>query len=124
MLGIAAAGKIRVFRHAREHAMGANMNVVVTIFLGEDFSISRHEHRDGIREKQQSRGHCASHAIGTRVSNAGILQIDGIHEVVQCDVCVATAQTRKQRSEEPEEGIQRITAECAEEQIEPNDIWF
>lgn len=49
VLGIAAPGKVRVFRSARENAMGTNMNIVVTIFLGEDFAISRYQYGNRIR---------------------------------------------------------------------------
>lgn len=54
--------------------------------------------------------------------NTCVLQIDRVHEVMQGDVSVAAAQTCQQRSEQPEESIEGIAAEGAEQQIEPNDI--
>jgi len=44
--------------------------------------------------------------------------------MVKRDVSVATGQTRKQRSEQAEESIDRFAAKRAEEQIEPHDIGF
>ena len=51
VLWIAATGEIRVFGPARQNAMGSHMNVVVTILFMEYLPISRHKHRDRIREQ-------------------------------------------------------------------------
>jgi hypothetical protein len=39
-------------------------------------------------------------------------------------VSIATAYTCQQRSDQPHKSIDGISAECAEEQIEPDDVWF
>jgi hypothetical protein len=44
MFGIAAAGKIRVFGTRGENAVGAEMNVVASIFFVKDLAVSGHEH--------------------------------------------------------------------------------
>jgi hypothetical protein len=54
--------------------------------------------------------------------DAGIFEVDGIHQVMQRDMRVATRQTSEKRSEQARECDQRIPAEGAEEQVEPNDI--
>jgi hypothetical protein len=48
VLGIATAGKIRIFGTAREHSMGAHMHIIATILLMQDFPISGHENRNRI----------------------------------------------------------------------------
>ncbi len=122
MLGIAAAGEIRKFRPAGQDAMRAQVNVIAPVFFVQNFAIPRHEYRNRIREQQHSRRYRTSHAVQPRVANAGILQVHGVHQVMQGDVGVAAAQSRHERSEQPEECIERIAAEGAEEQIEPDDI--
>jgi hypothetical protein len=56
------------------------------------------------------------------VLNAHVFQLDGIHEVVQRDVRVASAQARQQRSHQTGKGHDRIAAERTEKQIEPHHI--
>jgi hypothetical protein len=48
VLRISAAGKIRVFRSARQNTMRPNVNIVAAIFLGEDPAVAGHEHRHRI----------------------------------------------------------------------------
>jgi hypothetical protein len=71
------------------------MYVVTSIFLVEDFAIPRHEHRYRIRQQEHSGGNRAGHAISTSVPDTGILQIDGIHQMVQRHMSVATAHARE-----------------------------
>lgn len=51
-----------------------------------------------------------------------VLQVNRIHQVVQGDVRVATAQSGEQRSQQAEKGIDGIAAKCAEQQVKPNHI--
>jgi hypothetical protein len=43
MLGIAAPGKIRILRSARQHAMGSHVNILAAVFFVKDFAIARHQ---------------------------------------------------------------------------------
>jgi hypothetical protein len=124
VLWVAAPGKVRILGSARQNAMGSNVDIVVAILFMQDLPIPRHEHRNRIREQEHSGGNSAGRAVGARVSNPCILQIDGIHQVMQGDMGVAAAQTRQQRSKQTQEGIQRISAKRTEEQIEPDHIGF
>ena len=54
--------------------------------------------------------------------NANVLEIDGIHQVVQGDVGVASTESREQRRHQAAEGDHRSTSECAEQEIEPDDV--
>jgi hypothetical protein len=124
MLRIAAPGKIRVFGPARQNPMGPDVNIVVTVLVMKDLPISGHEHGDRIREQEHSGGNRPGSPVGSRITNPRILQIDGIHQVVQSDVGIAAAQTRQQRGKESQEGVERIPAKRTEEQIEPHHIGF
>ena len=53
---------------------------------------------------------------------ARILQIHGVHQVVQSNMRVAAAQARQKRRQQTQERVQRITSKCAEEQIEPHHV--
>jgi hypothetical protein len=52
------------------------------------------------------------------------VQIDGVHQVMQGYVGIAAAETRQKRGHESSECNQRIVAEGAEKQIEPDHIRF
>src|SRR6267154_4616813 len=58
------------------------------------------------------------------MSNSCILQIDDVHQVMQSDVGIAPTQTDQQRSKEAQKGVERISAERAEQQIKPHYIGF
>lgn len=124
MLGIATPGHIRELRLAGKNSVGTEMHIIAAVFFMQNFSISRHEHGNGVGEKKHARSHGSGQPIGARVTHASILQIHGVDEMVQRDVGVATAQTGKQRSGESGKSNQRIAAESAEKQIEPNHIRF
>ncbi len=51
VLQIAAPAQIWILRFSRKNAMRAQVNIVATIFFVKDLAISRHEHRNGIRQK-------------------------------------------------------------------------
>lgn len=54
--------------------------------------------------------------------NACILQIDGIHQVVQGHVRVAPAHARQHGGKQPEKSVNRISPKRAEQQVEPDHI--
>jgi hypothetical protein len=124
VLRIAASGKIRILRFSGKNAMRTQVHVVATIFFMQDLAISRHEHRNGIRQKKHLGGDGSRQTVGARVTNTSIFQIDGVHQMMQGDVGIATGQTGKHRGEKSGKSNQRIAAESAEEKIKPNHIWF
>ncbi len=122
MFGIAASRKVRRLRSLRQDAVRSHMHVVAAIFFRQNFAIPRHEHRHGIRQQQNSRGHRARPTISSREANSRVLQIDGIHQVMQRDMGVAAIQPCEKRRHQSKESNQRIAPERAEQQIEPDDI--
>jgi hypothetical protein len=56
------------------------------------------------------------------VAHSGIPEFDGIHEMVQSHVSISPPQAREEGRHQAAEGCERISAESAEQQIEPNDI--
>jgi len=122
VLRIAAPRKIGVLGSSCQNAVRPDMNILAAIFFREDPAIARHEYGHRIREQQHPGSHCTRGSVSTRVSNARILQINGIHQVMQGNVSVAPTQTGKQRSKKAHEGIQGIASKSAEEQIEPHYI--
>jgi hypothetical protein len=100
------------------------MDIVAPIFLVKNFAISRHQHRDRIRQQQYPRRNRASPAVNTRVFHPGVLQVHCVHQMMQSDMCIASTETRQHRREQPKECIDRIAAECAEQEIEPNYVGF
>jgi hypothetical protein len=124
MLGIAATGKLRILRPARQNSVRAEMNVIAAIFFVQNLAVPGHEHRDGVRQQEHFRRQRSGEAVGTGMLHAGIFQIHRIHEVVQGDVGVTTAQTREQGSSQAKKGVQGIAPEGAEEEVKPHNIRF
>ncbi len=124
VLRIAAPGKIRILRFSGKNAMGAQVNIVATIFFVKYLAISRHEHRNGIRQKQHLGGDSSRQTVGTRMANTSVFQIYGVHQMMQGDVGIATGQTGKNRREKPGKSDQWIAPESAEEKIKPNHVRF
>lgn len=46
--------------------------------------------------------------------NTRVLQIHGVHQVVQSNVRIAAAEARHERRKQTEKRVQRITPKCAE----------
>ena len=124
VLGISAPGKIREFRTARENAMSAKVHVIAPVFVIEDLAIAGHQHGYRVREQKHSRGHGPREAIEAFMPNPDILQFHSIHQVMEGDVGIASAQAREQRSHEAGESDDGISSEGAEEQIEPDHVWL
>ena len=53
---------------------------------------------------------------------ARVLQIHGVHQMMQSNVGIAAAQARHKRRKQTQERIQRITPKRAEQQIEPHHV--
>jgi hypothetical protein len=58
------------------------------------------------------------------VANSDIFEFDRIHQVMQRNVSIAATQAGEQGSHQARKSNERITAERAEQQIEPDDIRF
>ena len=69
VLGIAAPREIRIFGPARENAVRPDVNILVTIFFGEDPAVAWHEYRYRIGQQQHSGSNSAGCAIDTRMLN-------------------------------------------------------
>jgi hypothetical protein len=91
MLRIAAAGKIRILRSACQNTVGSHVNILAAVFFVKDFAIARHQHRNRIRQQQQPRRKRSGKPVGARMPHSCILQVDGIHQVMQSDVRIAAA---------------------------------
>jgi hypothetical protein len=124
MLRISAQREIGVLRSLRKNPVRPQVDIVVPIFVMQDPAISRHEHRDRIRQQKHSGGDRPSRAIDPRMPNSRIFQVDSIHQVVEGHVGIATANARQQRGDQPHKSIDGISAECAEKKIEPHNVWF
>src|SRR5256885_1312308 len=57
MDGSASPREIGEFGAARKNAMRPQVNVVSPILVVQDFAVTGHEHRDGVREQQHARRH-------------------------------------------------------------------
>ena len=119
---IPTAREIREFRPARQNAMRAQVDVVASVLVIQNFAIARHQNRDRIGEQKHSRGNRACKPVEPLIPNADILQFHRVHQVMQGHVRIASAQARQQRRHQSAESHQRIAAKCAEQQVEPDHI--
>jgi hypothetical protein len=102
--------------------MRPQVYVVAAILVIQNFSIPRHQHRNGIGKQKHTRSDRSRKAIKLLVANSDILQFHCVHQVMKCDMCIAAAQASQQRRHQPPERDQRIPAEGAEQQVEPNNV--
>ena len=102
--------------------MRPQVDVVPAILVIQNFSIARHQHRNGIRKQKHASGDRSREAIKLLVANSDILQFDSIHQVMKCDVRIAAAQSSEQGCHQSRECNQRISPEGAEQQVEPHHV--
>jgi hypothetical protein len=119
VLRISPPRKPRILRPAGKNSVGAQVNVLVPVFIQENFAVARHQHGNRMREQQHARGNRTRPTIGALVANAGVIEIDRVHQVVQSHMSVAAVQTRQQRRQKPQKSVQRLAPESAEQQVEP-----
>jgi len=100
------------------------MDIVATVLVIQDLSVSRHQNRDRIREQNHPRRNFTSSAVKVLVSNTDILQLNRIHQVMKRNVRITSPQTCKQGCHQSAESDDRIATEGTKEQIEPNNIRF
>jgi hypothetical protein len=110
------------FRTPGQQSVRTEMDVVPAVLIIENLAIAGHKYGDRIGKKQHPGGHRTSEAVKTLVAHSGVLEFDGIHEMVQGHVSVSPPQTCEKGRQEAAEGYERISPESAEQQIEPNDI--
>src|SRR5260221_14661261 len=103
MLRIAALREIWILRPLRQNAVGAHMYIFAAIFFGEDLPVSWHQHRDRIRQEKNLGRNDTRNPVGTRMTNPDILQVNGVHQVMQRDMRVPAAQACEHRSKKPYE---------------------
>jgi hypothetical protein len=124
VLGITAAGEIGIFRPCGQNSVRAQVHIFAAILFVKNLAVARHEHGDGIRQQQHPGGEGAGPAVSARVPHTCIVQIHCVHKVMQGNVRIATVQASQQGSKQSQKSIDRITAEGAEQQIEPDHIGF
>lgn len=124
MSWIPTARQVGKFRTARKNAVRTQVNVVSPVLVVEDFAIAGHENRDRVRQQQHTRSQSSRQPVGQFIANSSVPQVNGIHQMMQRNVGVAATQAREQRRHETAKGHQRISAECTEEQIEPDNVRF
>lgn len=122
MFRIAAPVKAGEFGLSREDAVGAKVNVIATVFFAQDLTIAGHKYGNGVGEKKHFCSDGAGQTIGARITDAGVFQINRVHQMMQGHVGVAAAQTCKKRRQESSEGNHRIASEGTEEEIKPNHV--
>jgi hypothetical protein len=117
-----APRQVRILRPVREDSVGSDVHVIAPIFVGKDFAISGHQHRDRVRQQQHTGRDRARHPVSAGEAHAQVFEIDGVHQVMQRDVRIPPGHAREQRQRESGKSIRRAVPECAEQKIEPDDI--
>ena len=102
--------------------MRAQVHIVAAVLIIQDLAVPGHKHGNGIREQEHSRGDRARNAIQPFMTNADILQLNRIHQMMQRYVRVAAAQSREQRSHEAGKSHQWLASKGAEKKVEPHDV--
>jgi hypothetical protein len=122
VLGIASPGEVRILGAVRENAVSAHVHIVAAIAFIEDLPVTRHENRYRVGRQQHSCCDGSGEAVGPGKTNAEIFQIHSVHQVMEGNVRVASCEAREKRRTQAGESMKRIATECAEEQVEPDDL--
>jgi hypothetical protein len=88
---VPAACEIRKFRPACQNAVRAQVNVVASVFIIENFSIAGHQNGHGIRKQKHARGNGTGEPVYPFISNSDVFQFHGVHQVMQGHVGIAPA---------------------------------
>src|SRR5215469_12823970 len=102
----ATTREIRQFGTPSQQSVGTEMDVVAAVLVIQNLAIAGHKYGDRIGEQQHPGGYRTSEAVKTLVAHAGILEFDGIHEMVQSHVRISPPQTCEQRRQEAAEGYE------------------
>jgi hypothetical protein len=95
MNGISTAREIGEFRPACQNPVSAQVNIVPSVFVIQNFAIAGHQNGDGIRKQKHARGNRAGEPVHPFITNADVFQFDRVHQVMQGHVSIASAQARQ-----------------------------
>jgi hypothetical protein len=87
--------EVRQFRAASQQSVCAKMDIISSVLIIQDLAISGHKNRDGVGEKKHPRRHRTRESIEALVTDASILEFNGIHEVMQSHMGVSSPQARE-----------------------------
>lgn len=102
--------------------MVPDMHVLAAILLQENLAIARHENRNRIGHEEQSGRYSATSAIKLREIHTRIVEVHGVHQVVQRYMGVVAIQPAQQRKSEPAKSDRRLATKRSEQQVEPNNV--
>ena len=119
---ITTSREIRKFRSPGQNAVRPQVHIIPAILVIQNLSISRHQHRNGVGKQKHARSDRSREAIKMLVANSNILQFHRIHQVMKCHVRIAATEASEKGRHQTAEGNQRISAEGAEQQVEPHDV--
>jgi hypothetical protein len=100
----------------------ADVNRSPTIFMPQDATVSRQQDRHRIGEKQQPGSDETRHVIQHRITDTGVLQINGFHQLMDRRMCVVSGQPDDCRCSRTKECRQWLAAKAGKGKIEPHDV--
>ncbi len=121
---IPTAREIGEFGPACQNAVRAQVNVVSSVFVIQNFAIAGHQHGNGIGKQKHACSNRAREPVQSFITNPNIFQVHCVHQVMQGHVGISSAKPRQQWRHKSAESNQRIAPKCAEQQIKPNHIRF
>src|SRR5581483_7943346 len=102
--------------------MRSEMNIVAPVLVIQNLPVPRHENRDRVREQNHSGGDCPRSAVQGLVTNAHILQFNGVHQMMKGDMRIATAQACQKRRHKAAECDDGVSTKGAEQEVKPHNI--
>jgi hypothetical protein len=122
VIGISASRECRIFRPAREDSVIPDVDSPSAIFLPDNAAVGRHKHRNRVGKQKQLRGGITCGGIDVAETNARILEIYRLHELVKRDMGVETRRPNHRWKRHSKECRKRLATEAGETKIEPHDI--
>jgi len=124
MVRIAPLRKVRILRTSRQDSVAPHVHRAPSVLLANQAPVRGKQDGNRVRKEQQLRRNHSGCAIGRLETNAGILQIYRLHELMKRDVGVDAGHAGKRRNCNANECRQWLAAKAGESKIEPHDIRF
>ena len=122
MLGIAATREIRVLGASRQSSVAAHIHRPAAVLAAQDVAIGGHHHRNRVGEQQHLGAEKAAQPVHPGKLDAGVLEIDRFHQLMEGDVGVVPGQADSRRDADAHKCGQGLAAEAGKAQIEPHQV--
>src|SRR5581483_7409971 len=116
--------ELRILGASGKNSVRADVNRAAAIALAEYSAVRGEENGQRVRRQQHVGGYRSRNFVEHLRLNAGIVEVDCLDQLMQCDMGVATAHTTERRNGEANESRDRAAAKACKADVEPDNLRF